>query len=235
DKKKPKHKPKPKPQPVGAVYTESNDTTANTLIAFNRWATGKLTLRGRVATGGKGSTQAVGCGPGCPVLDSQNEVVQSASGTLVFAVNGGSNTVSSFTVSKKGIKLVAQYPSGGTMPENLALHGNILYVLNVSTQNANGTTGNIYGWRVAPNGTLTPLGSSQPLANLAPPDRSGDPRAMDIDPTGKVIVVTELAGGFNKGGPPGKIDTFLLGPDGKAGAAVAYPSQDAFPFGFAFD
>jgi lactonase family protein with 7-bladed beta-propeller len=237
DKGKPKHhkKPKPKVTAVGAVYTESNDPTANTLIAFNRSVKGTLTLRARVATGGKGTTQAVGCGPGCPVLDSQNEVVQSTDGRLVFAVNGGSNTVSSFTVSNKGIKLVGQYPSGGTTPENLALHGNILYVLNVATQNANGTTGNIYGWRVASNGTLTPLGSSQPLANPAPPDRSGDPRAMDIDPTGKVIVVTELAGGFNKGGPPGKIDTFLLGSDGKAGAAVAYPSQDAFPFGFAFD
>jgi 6-phosphogluconolactonase (cycloisomerase 2 family) len=121
------------------------------------------------------------------------------------------------------------------MPENLALHGNVLYVLNVATQNANGTTGNIYGYRVSSNGKLAALGSSQPLANPAPPDRSGDPRAMDFDPTGKVIVVTELAGGFNKGGPPGKIDTFLIGADGKAGPATAYPSQDAFPFGFAFD
>ena len=111
------------------------------------------------------------------------------------------------------------------MPENLALHGNILYVLNVATQNANGTTGNIYGWQVSSSGTLTPLGSSQPLANAAPPDRSGDPRAMDFDPTGRVIVVTELAGGFNKGGPPGRINTFLIGSDGKAGAATAYPSR----------
>lgn len=233
-KHKPKHKPK-KPQPVGAVYTESNDQAANTLIAFNRWATGKLTVRAHVATGGKGSAQAVGCGPGCPILDSQHEVVQSTDGHLVFAVNAGSNTVSSFSVSTKGIKLVGQYPSGGTMPENLSLHGNLLYVLNVATQNANGTTGNIYGFRVSSNGTLSALGSSQPLANPAPPDRSGDPRAMSFDPTGRVIVVTELAGGFNKGGPPGRIDTFVIGSDGKAGAATAYPSQDAFPFGFAFD
>jgi 6-phosphogluconolactonase len=237
DKGKPKHHPKPRPKvtAVGAVYTESNDQAANTLIGFNRSAKGTLTLRARVATGGKGSAQAVGCGPGCPILDSQNEVVQSTDGRLVFAVNAGSNTVSSFTVTNKGMKLVSQYPSGGVMPENLALHGNLLYVLNVATQNANGTTGNIYGWRVASNGTLTPVGSSQPLANPAPPDRSGDPRAMDFDPSGKLIVVTELAGGFNKGGPPGRIDTFVIGADGMAGAATAYPSQDAFPFGFAFD
>lgn len=237
DKGKPKHhkKPKPKVTAVGAVYTESNDPTANTLIAFNRSAKGTLTLRAHVATGGKGSSQAVGCGPGCPILDSQNEVVQSTDGHLVFAVNAGSNSISSFAVTNKGIKLVGQYASGGTMPENLALHGNLLYVLNVATQNANGTTGNIYGYRVSSNGTLAALGSSQPLANPAPPDRSGDPRAMDFDPTGRVIVVTELAGGFNKGGPPGRIDTFLIGSDGKAGAATAYPSQDAFPFGFAFD
>src|SRR5207245_4161545 len=81
----------------------------------------------------------------------------------------------------------------------------------------------------------TPLGSSQPLANAAPPDHSADPRAIDIDPTGKVIVVTELVGGLLKGGPPGAIDTFVVGSDGKAGPAVAHPTSDVFPFGFAFD
>src|SRR5581483_1435912 len=104
-------KHKPKVTAAGAVYTESNDPAGNTLIAFNRSAKGTLTLRARVSTGGKGSAQAVGCGPGCPILDSQNEVVQSTDGRLVFAVNAGSNTVSSFTVSSKGVKLAGQYSS----------------------------------------------------------------------------------------------------------------------------
>jgi 6-phosphogluconolactonase (cycloisomerase 2 family) len=234
DKKKPKKKPK-KPVPVGAVYTQTNDPAANSVVVFNRYANGTLKKRQAVSTGGKGSSQSVGCGPGCPILDSQNAVVVSRDGKFVFAVNAGSNTVSSFAESTSGLKQVSQAPSGGTMPESLALYGDLLYVLNVATTNANGTTGNIYGFRISSSGALTALGSSQPLANAAPPDHSADPRAIDIDPTGKVIVVTELVGGLLKGGPPGAIDTFVVGADGKAGPAVAHPTSDTFPFGFGFD
>jgi 6-phosphogluconolactonase (cycloisomerase 2 family) len=233
DKKKPKKKPKP--AAVGAVYTQTNDPAANSVVVFNRYANGTLKKRQAVSTGGKGSTQSVGCGPGCPILDSQNAVVVSKNGKFVFAVNAGSNTVTSFRETTSGLKQVSQVSSGGTTPESLALNGAVLYVLNVATANANGTTGNIYGLRISADGHLSALGSSQPLANAAPPDRSADPRAIDIDPTGKVIVVTELVGGLLKGGPPGAIDTFVVGSDGKAGPAVAHPSSDVFPFGFAFD
>jgi hypothetical protein len=58
---------------------------------------------------------------------------------------------------------------------------------------------------------------------------------MDFKPNGKVIVVTELAAGFAGVGPPGRIDTFVVGSNGKAGPAVAHPASDALPFGFAFD
>jgi 6-phosphogluconolactonase len=232
---KPKPKPK-KPKPVGAVYTQTNAPAGNSVVVFNRYANGTLKRRQAVSTGGNGSTQAVGCGPGCKILDSQNEVVVSSDGKLVVAVNAGSNTVTSFRETGSGLKLVSQVSSGGTMPESLALYGDLLYVLNVATANSNGTTGNIFGLRVSADGHLSAIGSSQPLAHLAPPDRSADPRAIDIDPTGKVIVVTELAGGFQgPGGPPGTIDTFVVGSDGKAGPAVSHPSSDGFPFGFAFD
>ena len=32
-----------------------------------------------------------------------------------------------------------------------------------------------------------------------------------------------------------RIDTFVVGSNGKAGPAVSHPSSDGFPFGFAFD
>jgi 6-phosphogluconolactonase len=221
---------------VGAVYTQTNSPAGNSVVVFNRFANGTLQKREAVSTGGNGSLQSVGCGPGCPILDSQNAVLVSQSGKLVFAVNAGSDTVSSFRETNSGLKLVSQVSSGGDMPESLALNGNLLYVLNVATANANGTTGNIYGLRVAPNGRLTALGSSQPLANAAPPDHSADARAIEFKPNGKVIVVTEIAGGFaGPGGPPGRIDTFVVGSNGKAGPAVSHPSADGFPFGFAFD
>ena len=219
---------------VGAVYTQTNSPSGNSVVVFNRFANGKLKKRQSVPTGGKGSTQSVGCGPGCPILDSQTAVVVSKSGKLVFAVNAGSDTVTSFRKTPSGLKRVSQVSSGGKMPESLALHGNLLYVLNVATENGT-STGNIYGLRISSSGKLSPVGSSRPLANLAPPDHSADPRAMDFKPNGKVIVVTELAAGFMGTGPPGRIDTFVVGSNGKAGPAVAHPTSDALPFGFAFD
>jgi 6-phosphogluconolactonase len=51
-----------------------------------------------------------------------------------------------------------------------------------------------------------------------------------------VIVVTEIAGGFmSSATPPGRIDTFVVGSNGKAGPAVSHQSADGFPFGFTFD
>ena len=76
---------------VGAVYTQTNAPAGNSVVVFNRLANGKLKKREAVSTGGKGSTQSVGCGPGCPILDSQTAVVVSKNGKLVFAVNAGSD------------------------------------------------------------------------------------------------------------------------------------------------
>jgi hypothetical protein len=222
-------------QPVGAVYTESNSPAGNSVAVFDRYDDGTLALRQKVSTGGKGSLQSVGCGPGCPILDSQNEVVVSDNGKHVFAVNAGSNTVSSFRETEHGLQLVDQASSGGIMPESIALHDHVLYVLNVATGNANGTTGNIYGLRISHHGQLSPLGSSQPLAHAAPPDHSADPRAIGFDHDGKVIVVTEIAAGFMGPGPPGAIDTFVIGHNDQAGPAVSHPVSDALPFGFAID
>jgi 6-phosphogluconolactonase len=219
---------------IGAVYTETNSPAGNAVVVFDRFADGTLAKRQSVATGGVGSTQDVGCGPGCPILDSQNAVVVSQDGHVVVAVNAGSDTVSSFRETGGGLVLVDQVSSGGDMPESLALHDDLLYVLNVATENPGGTTGNIYGLRVSQDGHLTPVGSSQPLPSASVPGHVADPRAIDFNPTGKVIVVTELSGGFMTG-PPGTIDTFVVGHDGKAAPGVSHRSSDAFPFGFAFD
>jgi hypothetical protein len=242
--------------PRGAVYTETNSPAGNKLVVFDRFKNGTLVKRQAVATGGLGSTQSVGCGPGCPILDSQNAVVASKNEKLVFAVNAGSDTVSSFRKGHAGkghagkghggkghggkghagLELVDQVPSGGDMPESLALNNNVLYVLNVATANSSGTFGNIYGYRVSGDGHLTPLGSSQALPDASLPDHSGDARAIGFKPNGRVIVVTELSGGFPfSTGPPGKIVTFVVGSHGQAAAGVSHPSSDLLPFGFAFD
>jgi len=222
--------------PRGTVYTETNSPGGNKVVVFDRFKNGTLVKRQAVATGGIGSAQSVGCGPGCPILDSSNAVVASENEKLVFAVNAGSDSVSSFREGHNGLELVDQVPSGGDMPESLALNNNVLYVLNVATANSSGTFGNIYGYRVSGDGHLTPIGSSQALPDASLPDHSGDARAIGFKPNGKVIVVTELSGGFPfSTGPPGRIVTFVVGSHGQAAAGVSHPSSDLLPFGFAFD
>src|SRR5690242_7258283 len=139
-----KHPPKkhhPKNGVVGAMYAETNNGGANQLLAFDRYSDGHLKLRQAVNTGGKGGLQPEpGCDPpgGCPLLDAQGEVQVTNDGKLVFAVNAGSNTISSFTAGKKSVKLADQVPSGGVFPNSITIHGNVLYVLNTNSKNIAG-------------------------------------------------------------------------------------------------
>ena len=222
---------------VGAVYTQTNDPAGNSVVVFDRYANGTLQKREAVSTGGNGSAQSVGCGPGLPDPGLPERGRRVENGKLVFAVNAGSDTVTSFRETTAGLKRVNQVSSGGDMPESLALNGDLLYVLNVATANSNGTTGNIYGLRVhreRPPDAL--VGSSQPLANAAPPDALvRHARAIEFKPNGKVIVVTELAGGLRTGRPPGS-DRHVRGRLERQGGPGGLASVgDGFPFGFAFD
>ena len=81
-----------------------------------------------------------GNGRGCPSLDSQDAIASSSNGKLLFAVNAGSNTVSSFRVTRHGAQLVGQVSSGGMFPNSLTVHGNLLYVLNSNSLNIQAST-----------------------------------------------------------------------------------------------
>src|SRR5215813_5180505 len=69
----------------GAVYTMTNATSGNQIVAFNRSGTGALTPAGMVATGGNGTGTGLGSG---------HSLVTTDNGRYVIAVNGGSNSVS---------------------------------------------------------------------------------------------------------------------------------------------
>ena len=216
-----KHHPpkKPKPAVVGTMYAETNDGAANQLVAFDRYSNGRLKLRQTVDTGGKGGLQPEpGCDPpgGCPLLDSQGEVATTNDGKLVFAVNAGSNTISSFTAGKKSVALADQVASGGVFPNSLTIHGDLLYVLNTNSKN-------IAGFRFSAAGKLTPIpGSSQALTAEAAPLS----RQIGFDRDGNFLVVTLLTNAA--------FDTFKV-TNGVAGPATAHPSASPEPFAFSFD
>jgi 6-phosphogluconolactonase len=217
---------------VGAAYSETNGVPRNELLVYDRFANGQLKLRERVATGGRGGQRPEpGCPAPCPILDTQGEVILSKNGKLVFAVNAGSNEISSFRETNRGLKLVDVDGSRGLFPNSLTIHGNVLYVLNSQSHT-------IAGFRFSPDGQMWPIPNSQKSlsapAGTSAPDL--EPRQVGFDNTGRVLVVSLLSPGpGNAPGPPGIIDTFLVDRHGRPGTAMPHPPTTPLPFGFAFD
>jgi 6-phosphogluconolactonase len=216
---------------VGAVYTETNQPT-NKIAVYARGVNGALMRIQQVPTGGAGHLQ----NPPFPQdhLDANNEVELTGNGHLLFAVNAGSDTISSFRVGPKGrIKLVDQKPSGGTHPVSVDSHKGLLYVLNELDQDGN----DLVGLRYSADGTMTPIpNSSRQLATPFSSDNGfglPEPLADQVlfSPNGKVVTVPErLSNDFH-----GQIDTFAVRADGTLGPVHVNESNDFIPFGMAWD
>ena len=89
---------------VGHVYMQTNEAK-NRIMDFGRKADGKLELLESISTGGAGS------GPFKPIsgqesapnaFEGAGSVILAESNTLLFATNGGDNSVTSFRVSPDG-------------------------------------------------------------------------------------------------------------------------------------
>ena len=77
---------------AGAVFVQTNDISGNAILAYARSAAGALTPAGRYPTLGRGGTE-----PGAPTdpLSSQGSLTIDRRHQLLYAVNAGSDTVSS--------------------------------------------------------------------------------------------------------------------------------------------
>lgn len=192
----------------GAVFTETNSTNGNAVLVFHRAADGSLTAGGSVATGGTGSGAGLG---------SQGAVTLSDDGNWLLVVNAGSNDVSSFAVGPNGaLTLRGRASSGGTTPISVAIHDDLVYVLNA------GGAGNISGLRLSVDGSLTPIaGSTRALSGNAV-----GPAQVSFDHSGSWLVVTEKN--------TNKIDTWHVGQDGLVFGRVVNASAGTTPFGFTF-
>src|SRR5437660_7834359 len=132
----------------GAVFALTNQVAGNSVAIYVRAADGTLTWAGSVATGGTGAGSGLG---------SQGALALSDDGRWLFAVNAGSNDISAFRVSPRGLTLTSRVASGGVRPISLTAHGDVLYVLNA------GGDGNISGFTVGGGGALTAIaGSTRP-------------------------------------------------------------------------
>jgi 6-phosphogluconolactonase len=194
--------------PAGFVYTETNAPGGNAVIAFARWGDGSLTADGTFPTGGLGSTSGLG---------SQGAVILAGDGQWLFAVNAGSNDISTFRVRSDGrLQLSDRTASGGTDPISLTASGDLVYALDA------GGPGNIAGFRLE-HGDLDAIsGSVRPLSGTGT-----GPAEVAFSTDGRYLVVTEKSTSL--------IDTYRVDISGRAGAPVTTASSGPVPFGFAFD
>jgi 6-phosphogluconolactonase len=190
----------------GNVYTLSNESSGNRILTFSRSASGMLTWEAAIATGG------VGTGTG---LGSQGAIVLSQDNKYIIAVNAGSNSISSFTVSPSGLIWASTVASGGMMPISVTIHNNLVYALNAGGEN------NISGFKISADGRLWPLtGSTRPLSAM-----NAGPAQVSFTDDGSAIVITEKM--------TNKITTYTIESDGTPGAIHTLTSANATPFGFA--
>ncbi len=192
------------------VYIITNPDGPNAVAAYARNPqTGKLKFIASYPTGGDGSAFALGV--------SQDSLV--TDGSYLYAVNAGSNSISTFAIQKNGALQLVGSPvaSGGLNPVSLAVRNGLLYVAN---QGDPDTPANLTGFTVK-NGSLTPLYGSTVQLNFN--DGLAD---VLFNKAGNVLIDTRLGSSIidsyqvDSSGRLSRVNR-ILGQSGALGAAFS--------------
>src|SRR5437588_507263 len=193
----------------GALFVMTNNVDRNEIISFQRAADGSLRERRRFATGGRGT------GGLTDPLESQGSLTLSQDHFWLFAVNGGSGEVSVLSVEGSRLRLADKQASGGSEPNAVAQHGNLVYVLNV------GGSSNVVGFRFG-NGRLTRIASSTRFLTT----NNSEAASLAFSPDGQFLLVSERA--------TNNIDAFRVQADGTLGAIVVNSDSQPGTFALSF-
>ena len=188
------------------VYVLTNDATKNTVAAFARDNNGSFYSIGSYETGGRGS------GGTTDPLESQGALTFSEDHSLLFAVNPGSGTVSSFLVEGNRLVLADQKPTDGAEPVSVAQHGQFVYVLN------QGAYGGVTVLHVDAHGHLNQIAYSTTL--LSGTGRGAS--SVSVSPDGQFLAVVERLAN--------NVDVFHILPNGTLSAITT--TADKNPGGF---
>jgi 6-phosphogluconolactonase (cycloisomerase 2 family) len=204
------------------VFVQTNELNGNRIAVYHRNANGTLSPAGIYTTGGNGGIATPG--DESDRLASQGSLVYEGRHRLLFAVNAGSDTVSTFRVRGDRLKLKDIDSSGGGFPASIAVHRDLVYVLN------SGGTGIVQGFRIQGNHLRPISGSARSLglANTDPPNFLTSPGQVGFTPGGRKLIVTTKASGS-------KIVVFRVQSDGRLSTTpVMNNSATPVPFAFTF-
>jgi 6-phosphogluconolactonase (cycloisomerase 2 family) len=138
----------------------------------------------------------------------------------LYAVNAGSDTVTVFGVDGDQLTRRAVVGSGGAFPVSIAIHGDLVYVLNARDG------GSVQGFRRSGGGLVPIAGSHRGLglAASATPEFVNTPGQVAFSPDGSQLLVTTKANG-NDVDVFGVTDSGSLTPN-----ATVNPLPGAVPF-----
>ena len=204
----------------GAVFVQTDDLEHNSIVAFARDPGGALHRTGEFRTGGRGGVER-----DVPLdsLASQDSLTYDAAHHLLFAVNAGSDSVTSFAVAGARLTRLETVPSGGLFPVSVSASRGRLFVLNA------GGSGNVTGYRINPAGRLAALpGASRDLglANDPRPEFITAPADIATTPDGEHVIVTTKANNT--------VDVFNVDRD-RLSAPIKNAAAAEVPFAVSFD
>jgi 6-phosphogluconolactonase len=196
---------------AGGVYTMTNAAGGNAIVAFshggNHGSDSTLTPLGSFPTGGAGTGGAI------DPLRSQNSLILDPRHRFLFAVDAGSNEITSFRVNSDATLTLADHvASGGNLPVSLAFSSGLLYVLNAGDNR-------IEAFRVGTNGSLDSLGGT----SLAP--GAAGASTIGVSGDGRSVIVTER--------DANRLELLGVRRNGTLESPTVTPSSGAVPFGFA--
>jgi 6-phosphogluconolactonase (cycloisomerase 2 family) len=206
---------------VPAIFVQTDAANGNTIVAYDRTAAGGLVRAGSYPTGGDGGMLA---GSVVDHLASEGSLAYDREAGLVYAVNAGSNTITVFAVHGDRLARRQVIGTDGQFPVSIAIHGNLVYVLNALGG------GSVSGF-VRAGGFLVPVPAWHRALGLNPsqtPQFTSTPGQVGFTPDGSHLVVTTKNGGNT-------IDVFRIGKLGPSVTPTVTSLPGTVPFGFAFD
>jgi 6-phosphogluconolactonase (cycloisomerase 2 family) len=204
------------------VFVQTDNPAGNQVVAYHRAADGTLSFAAIYNTGGLGGQLT---GSVTDHLASQGSLTYDPRHSLLYAVNAGSDTVTVFVAHRDRLFRQQVISSGGRFPVSVAVHGNLVYVLNA----LNG--GSVRGYRVFA-GRLFPIRGSKRRLHLDPaasPQFVNTPGQAGFSPDGSQLIVTTKANGND-------VDVFGVRPGGTLTTRPVVNSEPGtVPFAFTFD